>query len=274
MEKSLNKKPIGIAVTNLKGGVGKTTTVAGISFLLGEKGYKVLVIDTDSQCNLTSLFNQDAEKIEKSINEVMLKEENINNCIIENVEENVDLLPGSPYVASLEMKLFSQLRRASILEKAIKKLNKKYDFIICDTAPALNNMTMNVFIASDEIIIPSEADIFSMKAIDSMNDTIRAVQEIHDINILGILLTRVERISGDKIMMENSKKLAEILNTKIYNTYIRAQKNVKESRIFSTNVVKYSRENRRKGREDAGNDYEKFTEELLKDLEERYGYKK
>lgn len=264
------EKTIRLVCANLKGGVGKTTTVAAVAYLLGQKGYKVLVVDTDSQCNLTSLFGLNSDNIDKSLYEVMLEQEDINDCIIENVEKNTDLLPGSTYVTKLEMMLASKFRKEYILDTAFSKLKKNYDFIICDTAPALNNMTTNVFLASDQIVIPSEADIFSLKGIDLMNDTITAIRSIHPINIIGILLTRVERLSGDKIIMKNSAQLAEMLHTKTFYTYIRAQKNVKESRISSTNVVKYSEENRRKGNEDAGSDYEKFTAELLKNLIEFY----
>lgn len=264
------KKQIRIVCANLKGGVGKTTTASAIAYVLGQKGYKTLAVDTDSQCNLTSLYGFNPDDIDNSIYEIMMKTKNINDCIIKDVDPNVDLLPGSPYITKLEVALASQFRKEDILNSSLDDLKQKYDFIIFDTAPALNTMTSNVFMASDQIIIPSEPDIFSLKAINSMNDTINEIRTIHPLNIIGILLTRVERLSGDKIIMKNSKQLAEILNTKTFLTYIRAQKNVKESRICSMNVVKYSEENRRKGYEDAGSDYEKFVNELLKELKEIY----
>ena len=255
-----------ITFANLKGGVGKSTSSAALAYILGQLGFKVLAVDTDSQCNLTTLFDRNPEEIDLSINEIMLEKNDINECIIPDVEENVDLIASSPALSILDMKIVSQFRREFILEDAFKKLNKKYDFIIFDTPPALNITTLNVFICSDAIIVPSEADILSLKAIDSLNDAVRMMSKVHDIKILGILLTRVERLRGDRIMMENSLKLGELLNTKVFNTYIRAQKNVKESRLNNTNVVKYSIENRRKDKEDAGLDYERFAEELLNDL--------
>lgn len=265
------KKPISLVVANLKGGVGKTTTVASLAYILGKKGYKVLAVDTDSQCNLTSLYRQDPDKIEKSINEIMLEEADINDCIIEDLEKNVDLLPGSPLASRLDMRLASKFRNESIIDQAVKNLKKDYDFIIYDTAPALNLLTMNVFITSDEIIIPAEADVFSIKAIYSMKETIEEVRKYHTLGILGILLTRVERLSGDKQITDNSGELAEIFKTKTFSNHIKAQKNVKASRLEATNVVKYSEENRRKGHNDAGQDYEKFADELLEELEAKYG---
>lgn len=265
------KKPISLAVANLKGGVGKTTTVASLAYILGQKGYKVLAVDTDSQCNLTSLYKQDPDHIDKSIYEIMMEEANVNECIIKDLETNVDLLPGSPSASTLDMKLAAKLRKESLIDTAVKALEKEYDFIIYDTAPALNLLTMNVFITSDEIIIPAEADVFSLKAIYSMKETIDEVRKYHTLGILGILLTRVERLSGDKQIMDNSEQLAEIFETKTFKNYIKAQKNVKASRLESTNVVKYSEENRRKGHNDAGQDYERFADEMLKNLEVKYG---
>lgn len=255
-----------ITFANLKGGVGKSTSSAALAYILGQLGFKVLAVDTDSQCNLTTLFDRNAENIDLSINEIMLEKNDINECIIPEVEKNVDLLPSSPALSILDMKIVSQFRREFILEDAFKNLKKHYDFVIFDTPPALNITTLNVFICSDAIVVPSEADILSLKAIDSLNDAVRMMSKVHDIKILGILLTRVERLRGDKIMMENSLKLAELLNTKVFNSYIRAQKNVKESRLNNTNVVKYSNENRRKDTMDAGLDYENFARELLNDL--------
>lgn len=271
MKLQFNKKPISLVVANLKGGVGKTTTVASLAYILGQKGYKVLTVDTDSQCNLTSLYKQNPDEINDSINEIMLENADINKCIIKNLEPNVDLLPGSPSASMLDMKLASKFRNESILDQAIKNLKDEYDFIIYDTAPALNLLTMNVFITSDQIIIPAEADVFSLKAIFSMKEIIDEVRKYHKLGILGILLTRVERLSGDKQIMENSEQLAEIFETKTFKNYIKAQKNVKASRLESTNVVKYSAANRRKGHGDAGQDYEKFTDEMLKEIEKQYG---
>lgn len=260
------KKPFVITFSNQKGGVAKTTSSAALAYILGSRGYKVLAVDTDSQCNMTALFGQNAEDIEYSLNEVMLGIADINKVIIKNVEPNVDLIPASPYLSTLEMKIINAFQRESILANALKGLQGDYDFIVFDTAPALGIMTVNVYMASDGVVVPSEADFLSFKSIASLNDTLREVKRVHDIKLLGILFTRVERLKGDKTLMQNSDRLASALQTKVYEVYIRAQKNVKESRLEYTNVVKYSEQNRRKGREDAGTDYEKFADELLCDL--------
>lgn len=121
--------------------------------------------------------------------------------------------------------------------------------------------------AADYVIVPSEASVFSLKGTRTLYDTIKIVSTIHKIKIAGILLTRVERTVNDKNLAKNSQMLAEALGTKIFDTRIRAQKNVKESQVYGQIVIEYSRNVRKPGKEDAGSDYERFVEEFLKDME-------
>lgn len=260
-----------IGVLNQKGGVAKTTTAGAIGYYLAKHGYKTLLVDTDAQANLSMLNNIDVESDNKGFYDVMMSLCGINNAILPTNYEKLDILAGSPMLATLDMRMSNTFRRELVFSDALSQL-KGYDFVVVDTPPALGLTTLNVLMAVDGVVIPSEADMFSLKGITCLHDTIAQVRRYRRLDIYGILLTRVERTSNDRVIADDTaRRLAELFKTRVFETRIRAQKFVKESRVRLMNVIEYSEANRRKGTKDVGTDYEEFVEELLKILEESYG---
>lgn len=265
-----------ISILNQKGGVAKTTTASALAFALAEKGFKTLVVDTDAQCNLSESFGFTADEvpegsgmveIDESIYEVLLDKASITNAIYQTKYENLHICPATPLMADIELLLSNRFKREEILAAALRSIQDEYDFVVIDTPPALGIMTLNVMISSNYIIIPAEAERYSVRGIDKLAETLKVVQgAFQGIKILGILLVRFENITNDRNIAEFSENMASALDTVVFDTKIRQQKFVKESRLIGMNIIEYARENRRAGKEDAGSDYEKFADEVLAEI--------
>ena len=143
-----------ISILNQKGGVGKTTISQHLITGLRKKGYRVLAVDFDAQCDLTFIFN-----IENTytIYDVIQNNTNINECI-----EN-DFLAGSRYLNNIDFN--KQKHKDFLLKNALKNIIYNYDYIVIDTPPALSDITVNALTASDEILIIAQGDILSIKGI-------------------------------------------------------------------------------------------------------------
>jgi len=132
-----------IAITNQKGGVGKTTTTINVAASIAVAERKTLIIDMDPQANATSGLGVDHNTIEKSIYEVLLKDTSINDTILSTEIAYLDLIPASIRLVGAEIELVSVLEREKVLREAIKGLKKKYDYIFIDCPPSLGLLTIN-----------------------------------------------------------------------------------------------------------------------------------
>lgn len=261
-----------IGLLNSKGGCGKSVTALALAVGLYERGYKVLLVDADGQANLTEMCGQNSDKLAFTTYEVLKKDCTIQDAIIEGIRKNeqasVDLLPSSASLGGIEIEISNQMRREEILATALKKVAKKYDYCVLDAPPSLGIVVLNLLMAADHIVIPSEPEYYSLRGATALTKVINAVKDYHDVNILGVLLTRVERTINDNLLSVEAGRLAEKLGTTIFDTRIRAQKDVKSSRLTKQSVIEYSRENS-KGENNAGSDYNKFVDELLAKLKEQ-----
>ena len=132
-----------IAIANQKGGVGKTTTAINLSACLAESGQKVLTVDFDPQGNATSGLGIEKGEIDKTVYDLLVGECDIEECLISNMQENLDLLPSNVDLAGAEIKLLEIENKESLLKTYLSKIQNNYDFIIIDCPPSLNLLTIN-----------------------------------------------------------------------------------------------------------------------------------
>lgn len=246
-----------VAIANRKGGVGKTATAHALGAGLIRKGYRVLFIDLDSQCNLTDALGVDVKEVEASSLDVLEGSSEALETIIST--EGGDLLPASPSLATAD-KVIDGVGKEYRLRDALKPLARRYDYIIIDTPPALGVLTINALTASNKVIIPAQADLYSLTGIEQLYGTIGAVQHFTNkkLSIDGILLTRyVGRSIISKDMRSNLEEVAQIIETKVYKTAIRECIAIREAQATHTDVFSYSRKS------NASKDYEAFIEEFL-----------
>lgn len=246
-----------ITVINQKGGVGKTTTSHLIGTGLHQRGYKVLMIDLDSQRNLSYLLSEDTDSQEdRNIINVFTDYKSINNNIIE-LEKDFYFLPGDDRTATIEFN--SSKESNEILKKAIKYINKDLDYIIIDTPPTLSRITINSIVASDKVIIPSQADIFSLQGLQEFYKTYKLILENckTKAEIDGIVITRYnKRTNVSKAISEILEDTAAALNTKVYKTKIRECTAIRESQAMRKNLFNK--------KSNAREDYNNLIDEIIK----------
>ena len=152
-----------ISIMNHKGGTGKTTSSINIGAGLAKKGLKVLLLDIDSQANLTEGFGivDPEESVYDSIRENK-------KLPILNIKENLDLIPSSIDLLGAEMEIVSKIGREQILNKLLKTVRPNYDYVIIDCPPSVGLLTVNAMVASDTILLPLQGEYFAYKGVDRL----------------------------------------------------------------------------------------------------------
>ena len=189
-----------IAITNQKGGVGKTTTTANLGIGLVRAGKRVLLIDADSQGSLTaSLGYEEPDEIEitlaTNLAKVMNEEDIIYTDGILHHVENVDILPCNIELSGLEVSMVNAMRREYIMKEYLDGLKDEYDYILIDCMPSLGMVTMNALTAADSILIPVQAAYLPLKGLEQLIKTIgRAKKSLNPkLGFEGILITMVDK---------------------------------------------------------------------------------
>ena len=245
------------SLLNLKGGVAKTTTSVNLAKGLANKGFKTLVIDTDMQANATSIFLEEERWKDdyKGFAELLVDEklEDVDQYIY-NVGENLDMIGSSLAVAESEMKIRSSFNRNSsnIVKKVLKKLDSKYDYCIIDCAPTINLITLNIIIASDEIIIPIKIDKFALEGYRTTLKNINQIVDDYELDTeLTVLYTMVNRNNIDKQIIQD-------ISGKRFETTIRHQaKPVTESALKNEVLIDSLKSSKVK------EDYQELIDEIV-----------
>lgn len=184
-----------IVFLNQKGGVGKTTTAVNVGSYLAEQGYKVLLVDLDSQGNLSSSVSADTSK--PGIYEVLAEEATI-DCAQQTPVNNLFCLSGGINMAGVDIELVDLEDREFYLKNLLKPAVNQYDFILVDCPPALDLVTMNALVFADSVVIPMQCEFFAMEGLSLLMKTISSVQKKlnPELKVLGIVFTMYSRKSN------------------------------------------------------------------------------
>jgi chromosome partitioning protein len=244
-----------ITVTNQKGGVGKTTTAHALSTGLHSRGFKTLIIDLDPQSNITYVMG--VEQPEYTIYDLFNGESEPQKAV--KSTDQGDIIPGSLFLAGADME-YTKPGREYILKEITEKLEHDYNYIIIDTPPALGILTTNALTASNSLIIPMGADIFSLQGLGQLKGLIDNVRKYcnKNLEIEGLLITKYNnRTVLNRELKEVMEDAATKLNTKVFNTVIREGVAIRESQALQTNIFENS------PKANVTLDYNSFIDELL-----------
>lgn len=239
-----------ICFANNKGGSGKSTTCSNVGYGLADMGYKVLMIDGDMQLNLSlSLFDEDQvlefAQGEKNLYEGMKRQDDLTDYIVRSGYENLDLIPSSTLMSSIEYELFTKWQREFILRKCLKHIKESelYDYILIDAPPTLGGWVMNILCASDEVIIPVESTPWGLFGLGNMFEFLEEVREIApELKLGGIVITKVDtRKSYFRQTLDTLKNLEGV---KVFDTYIRVDSTIEWSQDNNSPVMAYKKSSR------------------------------
>lgn len=245
-----------VAIVNRKGGVGKTATAQALGAGLAKKGYKVLFIDLDSQTNLSYALAAEPDK-PSSIN-VLTGEADAAQAIQQ--KEGGDIIAGSDRLARAEALIEDNAGKYYRLREALEGLKKKYDYCIIDTPAALGMVTMNCIIAANRIIVPVQADLFSVQGAERIATTLQTLKEQcgEKRKVDGYLLTRYNpRATISKSICNDLEQYAKDHGTKVYKTTIRECAALKEAELMQQSIFEYA------PRSNGAKDYTEFINEFI-----------
>lgn len=247
-----------IAITNQKGGVGKTTTCCSLCGGLAGMGYKVLAVDLDPQGNLSFSLGIESDD-SYTIYDVFKDNCDISDAIQEG--EICDVISSNILLSGLELEM-TGVGREYVLREQLENVKDDYDFIILDTPPALSVLTINAYTASDELIIPMLCEILSLQGVAQLKQTIFAVQRYYNksLKVRGILLNKYNpRLTLTKEVEEISGMIAEQLDTTIFKTKISSSVAIAEAPAHGESIMTYSPKSK------AVKEYMAFINELIGD---------
>lgn len=247
-----------LAIINQKGGVGKSTTAHALGAGLKQKGFSVLLVDLDAQGNLSYTF--DADNLKLTTLDILSKKVDAHTAI-QHLEQG-DIIASTPNLAGADT-ILTTTGKEYLLKEALEQVQNDYDYIIMDTPPALGILTINALTACTGVIIPAQADIYSLQGISQLYGTIQTVKKYCNatLQIKGMLLTRYSsRAILSRDVADMIEQTAIQCETKLYKTKIRECIAIKEAQASKQNVFTYA------PKSNAALDYTALVTEILGDI--------
>jgi len=228
-----------ISIANQKGGVGKTTTAINLAASLAAIEHPTIVIDIDPQSNTTSGLGIESKTVTSSIYEVMIGGVEVSDAIRETELPFLDLIPSHINLVGAEIEMIDREKRERILQKAIKGLSDRYDFVIIDCPPSLGLLTINALTASDSVIIPVQCEYFALEGLGQLLNTIKIVRQ-HlntELEIEGVLLTMYD--TRTRLADQVAEEVKKYFEDRVFKTIIARNVRLAEAPSFGKPALLY-----------------------------------
>lgn len=246
-----------IAVTNQKGGVGKTTTAINLSACLAASGKRVLAVDADQQGNTTSGLGLDKNDMPATIYDIFLGEATLAEVKQPTCVEGLEVIPANIDLTGAEIELIGKERREFILREEMEHIKVDYDFIIIDCPPSLNLITINALVAADTVLVPIQCEYFALEGLEQLLHTVNLVKKRLNpaLEIEGIVFTMYD--ARTNLSLQVVEEVKRSLGQNVYRTIIPRNVRLGESPSHGLPIIQYDPKS--KGAEA----YELLAEEVM-----------
>lgn len=238
--KEESREPLILAVINQKGGVGKSTTAVNLGAALGEKNYKVLLVDLDAQGNATTGVGYDKTQCELSTYNCLV-DDNVSteDAVSEIDTKNMWLLPATIDLAGAETKLVDEIAREFRLNDALKEIKDDFDFILVDCPPSLGLLTINALAAANQLIIPIQCEFYALeglsKIIDSMNMVKKRINP--KLDVFGVVITMYDKRTT--LSKDVASEVENVFGDKVFKTRIPRTVRISEAPSYGEPITAY-----------------------------------
>ena len=231
-----------IAISNQKGGVGKSTTAINLAAALAELKQKVLLIDMDPQGNATSGIGVNKDNVEVSVYDVLLGEASIEDALIYTPTERLHVIPATEDLAGAEIELMGVEGRETLLKNKIPSIINRYDFIFIDCPPSLSLLTINSLSAADTVLIPIQCEYYALEGLTQMLHTVDLIKERlnAELSVEGILFTMYD--GRTNLSSEVVATVRENLDLPIYDNYIPRNVRLAEAPSYGMPINRYDKQ--------------------------------
>ena len=232
------------AVTNQKGGVGKTTTTVNLAASLAENGKKVLLVDLDPQGNASTGCGVDKAVLEKSSYDVIMTEATAADVIIKRDDFSFDVMPTNSDLTAAEIELLDEDLREHRLRLALEPVREDYDFILIDCPPSLSMLTLNALVASKGVIIPIQCEYYALEGLSSLLKTVERVKQRANptLEITGLVRTMFD--ARNNLANQVSRQLINHFDKKVFHSLIPRNVRLAEAPSHGIPVLNYDRSSR------------------------------
>lgn len=228
-----------IAISNQKGGVGKTTTTINLGAYLARSGKKVLVVDMDPQANTSSGLGLDKRAVESTIYEVLVGSASLESVLFSARIKGLYLAPALPRLAAAEVELVGAPEREYRLRRALAPVRGYYDYILLDCPPSLGLLTVNALTAATDVLVPVQAEYYALEGLGQLTSSIERVRRSlnPELNLLGILVTMND--SRTVLAREIGEELHRHFPGKVFSSVIPRNVKLAEAPSFGKTILEY-----------------------------------